>query len=152
LKNRDVLARAIHSGAKRRGLAWCFAPRAFSNRRFGDTDLAAIEPHKVVARVYSAAASIRCGSPVSRLADGISDTPNGILWNIDPRADRLYSALMLAARITLPHFSVSSAMSLPKSAGEPAPIATAGALRRQPGATRLSGHPQLPTSVSARRP
>src|SRR5262245_15924574 len=30
-----------------------------------------------------------------------------------------HSALMLAARITLPHFSVSSAMSLPKSAGEP---------------------------------
>ena len=28
-----------------------------------------------------------------------------------------YSALMLAARITLPHFSVSSAMSLPNSAG-----------------------------------
>src|SRR5262245_46699164 len=27
--------------------------------------------------------------------------------------------LMLAARITLPHFSVSSAISLPKSAGEP---------------------------------
>ena len=27
---------------------------------------------------------------------------------------------MLAARTTLPHFSVSSAMSLPKSAGEPA--------------------------------
>src|SRR5262249_30701894 len=35
-------------------------------------------------------------------------------------ADRAHSALMLAARITLPHFSVSSAMSLPKSAGEPA--------------------------------
>ena len=31
-----------------------------------------------------------------------------------------YSTLMLAARITLPHFSVSSAMSLPKSADEPA--------------------------------
>ena len=29
------------------------------------------------------------------------------------------SGLMLAARITLAHFSVSSAMSLPKSAGEP---------------------------------
>src|SRR5262245_59826844 len=29
------------------------------------------------------------------------------------------SALMLAARITLPHFSVSSAMSFAKSAGEP---------------------------------
>ena len=33
---------------------------------------------------------------------------------------RDHSGLMLAARITLPHFSVSSAMSLPKSAGEPA--------------------------------
>src|SRR5262245_46447067 len=30
------------------------------------------------------------------------------------------SGLMFAARITLPHFSVSSAISLPKSAGEPA--------------------------------
>src|SRR5262249_20268591 len=32
----------------------------------------------------------------------------------------LHSALMLRARMTLLHFSVSSAMSLPKSAGEPA--------------------------------
>jgi hypothetical protein len=31
-----------------------------------------------------------------------------------------YCTLMLAARITLPHLSVSSAMSLPKSSGEPA--------------------------------
>jgi hypothetical protein len=30
-----------------------------------------------------------------------------------------HSALILAARITSPHLSVSSAMSLPKSAGEP---------------------------------
>jgi hypothetical protein len=30
-----------------------------------------------------------------------------------------YSALMLAARMTFPHFSVSSAMSLRKSSGEP---------------------------------
>jgi hypothetical protein len=30
------------------------------------------------------------------------------------------SGLIFAARITLPHFSVSSAMSFPKSAGEPA--------------------------------
>src|SRR6266446_4306117 len=36
-----------------------------------------------------------------------------------PTADRPHSALMLRARMTLPHFSVSSAMSLPKSAGEP---------------------------------
>src|SRR4051812_36869821 len=33
--------------------------------------------------------------------------------------ERPYSALMLAALITLTHFSVSSAISLPKSAGEP---------------------------------
>src|SRR6516164_2881128 len=36
-----------------------------------------------------------------------------------PTADRPHSALMFAARITLPHFSFSSASSLPKSAGEP---------------------------------
>src|SRR5215470_5935790 len=40
------------------------------------------------------------------------------LRNIGSRLPR-QSALMLAARITLPHFSVSSAISLPKSAGEP---------------------------------
>src|SRR5262245_23315318 len=34
-------------------------------------------------------------------------------------ASRHHSGLILAARITLPHFSVSSAISLPKSAGEP---------------------------------
>src|SRR5215475_13872408 len=34
-----------------------------------------------------------------------------------------HSGLMLAARITLPHFSVSSAINLPKSAGESASAA-----------------------------
>ena len=33
--------------------------------------------------------------------------------------DRPHSNLMLAARITLPHFSVSSAMYLPKSRADP---------------------------------
>src|SRR5262245_30754730 len=37
------------------------------------------------------------------------------LWNVS----RDHSGLMSAHFITLPHFSVSSAMSLPKSAGEP---------------------------------
>src|SRR5262245_26964859 len=37
----------------------------------------------------------------------------------DGAADRPQSTLMLRARITLPHFSVSSAMSFAKSAGEP---------------------------------
>src|SRR5262249_9508275 len=36
-----------------------------------------------------------------------------------PTTDRPHSALMFAARITLPHFSVSSAINLTKSAGEP---------------------------------
>jgi|SRR6516162_1772127 len=34
--------------------------------------------------------------------------------------NQAYSGLMLAARITLPHFSVSSAMNWPKSAGDSA--------------------------------
>src|SRR5262245_41656366 len=41
-------------------------------------------------------------------------------YGISGRGRADHSALMLAARITLPHFSVSSAMSLPKSAGESA--------------------------------
>ena len=36
------------------------------------------------------------------------------------RAGGDFSALILVSRITLPHFSVSSAMNLAKSAGEPA--------------------------------
>ena len=39
------------------------------------------------------------------------------LWNI--ACGEVHSALMPAALITLAHFSVSSAMSLPKSAGDP---------------------------------
>src|SRR5262249_3063208 len=46
------------------------------------------------------------------------DSPNGALWNIDSGWPQ--SALMLRARMTSPHFSVSSAMSLLKSAGESA--------------------------------
>src|SRR5262249_44999098 len=45
------------------------------------------------------------------------DSRNGV-YGIST-ADRPHSALMLASRITLAHFSVSSAMSLPKSPGEP---------------------------------
>src|SRR5262249_10831445 len=40
-------------------------------------------------------------------------------YGISDRDDSDQSALMFAARITLPHFSVSSAISLPKSLGEP---------------------------------
>src|SRR5262249_45138242 len=49
-------------------------------------------------------------NPVSR---------NETLWNVGATMTA-YSALILAARITLPHFSVSSARSVPKSAGESA--------------------------------
>ena len=44
----------------------------------------------------------------------IRSTSHNHTWALDRRD---HSALMLAARITLPHFSVSSAMNLPKSAG-----------------------------------
>src|SRR4029077_1297621 len=44
---------------------------------------------------------------------------DGFLWKYQPtREDQSHPALMLIARITLPHFSVSSAMNLPKSAGD----------------------------------
>jgi len=52
-----------------------------------------------------------------------SAVPVGLLGSYGisaPTADRAHSALMLRARMSLPHFSVSSAMSLPKSAGESA--------------------------------
>jgi hypothetical protein len=46
------------------------------------------------------------------------------------RADRPHCALMLAARMTLPHFSVSSAISLPKAAGEPGSAVVPKSARR----------------------
>src|SRR3981081_2407691 len=45
-------------------------------------------------------------------------------------ADRRQFALMLAVRITLAHFSVSSASSLPKSAGEPGSTVTPKSTKR----------------------
>jgi hypothetical protein len=42
------------------------------------------------------------------------------IYGISGGGRMAYSGLRLAARITLAHFSVSSAMSWPKSAGEPA--------------------------------
>ena len=44
--------------------------------------------------------------------------------------ERLYSILTLANRITLPHFSVSSAMSFPKSPGGPASVVAPRSARR----------------------
>src|SRR5262249_27255510 len=58
-------------------------------------------------------------TPICPQAAAISDarySRNGI-YGISVEAD--HSGLMLASRTTLAHFSVSSAMSLPKSAGEP---------------------------------
>src|SRR5262245_5375987 len=59
------------------------------------------EPHDELVPFHSIVAAVR-GTDVTKYWIGL------------PRQ----SALMLAARTTLPHFSVSSAMSLPKSAGE----------------------------------
>src|ERR1700737_4310445 len=60
---------------------------------------------------------------------------------------------MLAARITLPHFSVSSAMSLPKSAGDPGSIVPPSSTRR--GFTLASSRAGVPSffgffTISAR--
>ena len=46
------------------------------------------------------------------------------------RSGHGHSALMLAVRMTLPHFSVSSATNLPKSAGEPASAVAPHSARR----------------------
>jgi hypothetical protein len=67
---------------------------------------------RYLARSYGVSeATIRCARP------GIRDFAERVLRNIRRRLVD-HSGLMLAARITLPHFSVSSAMSLPNSAGE----------------------------------
>src|SRR5215469_4273898 len=47
-----------------------------------------------------------------------ADSPNGCYGILD-RGQPRQSALIPAARITLPHFAVSAAMNSPKSAGEP---------------------------------
>src|SRR6516225_1656993 len=61
--------------------------------------------------------------------------------------DRSYSALMPVVRITLPHRSVSSAMSLPKSAGEPgmalASSASSRALMVESASTALTSRLRL---------
>ena len=67
----------------------------------------------------------RVRGPIGRVADSLDD-PKAAFRGRGERqrsisvADEAHSALMPTARITLPHFSVSSAMSLPNSAGEPA--------------------------------
>ena len=58
------------------------------------------------------------------------------LWNVRATMTA-YSALMFAARITLPHFSVSSAMCLPKSLGEPGSTVPPRSATRQRAATRI---------------
>src|SRR5262245_3855165 len=59
--------------------------------------------------------SARQSNPVADLAGVRVSGEN----RISAARRRAYSALILAARIIFPHFAVSSAMDLPKSAGEP---------------------------------
>jgi hypothetical protein len=60
--------------------------------------------HRNKTRRYSVTSSARASS-----VGGTSmHSPNETLWNVDATMTA-YSALMLAARITLAHFSVSSA-------------------------------------------
>jgi hypothetical protein len=64
----------------------------------------------------------------------VVDSRNGLMEH-PPGADRLRYALMMAARITLAHFEVSSAMSLPKSDGVPEIMVKPNSTKR---ATNLS--------------
>jgi hypothetical protein len=68
----------------------------------------------------------------------------GTLWNIER-----HSGLMLAARITLAHFSVSSAMSLPKSAGEPANAVAPTSANRAPASWDRQGPQDISNRVIA---
>src|SRR5262245_41296952 len=70
----------------------------------------------------------RLSQPCSSLGDHRAFAER-TLGNILPGSPD-HSGLMLAARITLPHFSVSSAMSLAKSAGEPVSDAPPRSARR----------------------
>ena len=58
--------------------------------------------------------------PPSRLTQAAiwTHSRNGTLWNV-PLLKQSHCGLMPANLTTLPHFSVSSAISLPKSAGDP---------------------------------
>src|ERR1700674_1783359 len=66
--------------------------------------------------------------------------PRSSVAQSDPNLPRPHSALILAARITLAHFSVSSAMSLPNSAGELGNTAAPRSARRalKPGSARAA--------------
>src|SRR5262249_47404481 len=77
-------------------------------------------------------------------ARNVTSSRIGTLSNV--AASERHSGLMLAARITLAHFSVSSAMSFPKSAGEPASAVPPRSARR---AFRLgSARPRLTSLLS----
>src|SRR5262245_17400267 len=55
----------------------------------------------------------------SEIEDSLGDSKMGRACPQSPSAARPYSTLMLAARITFAHFSLSSTTSFPKSDGEP---------------------------------
>ena len=96
------------------------AEREFLTRRF-QADLA----HLVGQPVPGYSIDVRSGAMESLLFVGVNNRANALLHtplqfayrDVNPGRD--HSTLMLAARITLAHFSVSSRMSLPKSSGEP---------------------------------
>src|SRR5215510_951335 len=67
-------------------------------------------------------------SVTSTVRPGTRHSPNGV-YGIST-ADRPQSTLMLRARITLPHLSVSSAINLPKSPGESASTVPPRSARR----------------------
>src|SRR4051794_23766005 len=99
---------------RRQPLTPCFGRRLFG-RRFGG--------HRE---------DVRTG-PLTPLPQGERESDRARRPVIDSHRPQCpHSGLIFAARTTLPHFSVSSAMTLPKSAGKPAstvpPISTSRSL------------------------
>src|SRR5262245_47333036 len=107
------------------------------SRRFGCFGQPSACPLRIRKRPNRCAAAKRCSVPIpavsrcskilitsSPSASNVAATRRMATEGFAERALRnirlmFHSALMLAARITLPHFSISAAMSFPKSAGEP---------------------------------
>src|SRR5262245_59497221 len=118
-----VLAlRAFHCGPRRKKRARCTA--RVTSHMIGDK---ADALHEIFPEI-GAMLGGRIG-PLSSLRE--EEAPAEAVWGVYqsagaakdsvlPPTDRPQSPLIFAARITLPHFSVSSARRLPKSAGEPA--------------------------------
>src|SRR5262249_36603992 len=114
---------AVHSGKDPAFAAYdqflstgILQPLSQDEVRYGSDSVVRRCPHNVRIPPESGSRSALMRCRTSAISGHCRHSPNG-RYGTSARASQ--SGLMLAARMTLPHFSVSSAMSLPKSVGEP---------------------------------